>query len=76
MKNVAVLTEDGAFALFFHPPPGDLTAQESPSPEICHPRQKKCLCPGVSWGGAVWGCVCVCVGGGGGGGVGCSWNLE
>ena len=41
MKNVAVLTEDGAFALFFVPTPGDLTAQESLPPGICHPRQKK-----------------------------------
>ena len=41
IKNVAVLTEDGAFALFFVPTPGDLTAQESPPPGICHPRQKK-----------------------------------
>ena len=40
MKNVAVLTEDGAFALFFVPTQGDLTAQESPPPGICHPRQK------------------------------------
>ena len=40
MKNVAVLTDDRAFALFFRPHPGDLTAQESPPPEICHPRQK------------------------------------
>ena len=24
-----------------NPIPGDLTAQESPSPGICHPRQKK-----------------------------------
>ena len=32
MKNVAVLTEDGAFALFFRLHPGDLTAQESPPP--------------------------------------------
>ena len=30
MKNVAMLTEDGAFALFFVPTRGDLTAQESP----------------------------------------------
>ena len=36
-KNVAVVTEDGTF----HPHPGDLTAQESPPPGICHPRQKK-----------------------------------
>ena len=42
MKNVAVLMEDGALALFFRPHPGDLTAQESPPPGICHPRQKKC----------------------------------
>ena len=41
MKNVAVLTGDGAFALFFRPHPGDLTAQESPLPGIWHPRQKK-----------------------------------
>ena len=41
MKNVAELTEDGAFALFFVPTPGDLTAQDqSPTPGICHPRQK------------------------------------
>ena len=26
-----------------NPIPGDLTAQESPSPGICHPRQKKKL---------------------------------
>ena len=41
MKNVAVLTEDGAFALFFRPHPGNLTAQESPLSGICHPRQTK-----------------------------------
>ena len=40
--SIAVLTEDGAFALFFRPNPGDLTAQESPHRGICHPRQKKC----------------------------------
>ena len=39
-KCCSVDTEDGAFALFFHPHPGDLTAQESPCPGICHPRQK------------------------------------
>ena len=42
MKNVAVLMEDGAFALFFIPHPGDFTAQEYPPPGICHVRQKKC----------------------------------
>ena len=75
MKNVAVLTEDGAFALFFHPLPGDLTAQESPSPEICHPRQKNANALGLAGEGRFGG-VCVCVWGGGVGGVGCSWNLE
>ena len=60
MKNVAVLTEDGAFALFFRPPtppPVDLTAQESPPPGICHPRQKNANARGQPWGVA-----------------GCSWN--
>ena len=50
MKNVAVLTEDGTFALFFRPRLGDLTAQESPPPGICHPRQKM-LMPGCQSGG-------------------------
>ena len=40
MKNVAVLTEDGTFALFFHPHPGDLTAQESPPREFAIPGKK------------------------------------
>ena len=44
----------------FVPAPGDLTAQESPPPEICHPRQKM-LMPGGQPG---WG----------GGGSGRSWN--
>ena len=35
-----VLMEDGAFATFFVPYAGDFTAQESPPPGICHPRQK------------------------------------
>ena len=46
MKIAAVLTEDGAFALFFVPTPGDFTVQESPPPGICHPR------PGVRPSGA------------------------
>ena len=38
---------------FFAPTPGDLTAQESPPPGICHPRQKKkVLTPGG--GGEGW----------------------
>ena len=63
MKNVAVLTEDGVFALFFRPHPGGFDSSRVPTPGICHPRPKKCLCPGVSPGG--WK---------GGGGAECSWN--
>ena len=37
MKNVAVLTEDGAFALFFRPHPGGLDS----SRVIYQARQKK-----------------------------------
>ena len=36
---------------FFVPAPGDSIAQESSPPGICHPRQKKCICPGISPGG-------------------------
>ena len=39
--STPVLTEDAAFVLFFRPHPGDLIAQESPPPGICHSRQKK-----------------------------------
>ena len=42
MKNVAVLTVDGAFALFLRPHPGGFDTQESPPPGICYSRQKKC----------------------------------
>ena len=41
MKNVAVLTEAGHLPSFFVPTPEDLTAQESPLPGICHPRQNQ-----------------------------------
>ena len=51
MKNVAVLTEDRAFALFFRPTPGDLTVQESLPPGICHPRQKNANARGSARGG-------------------------
>ena len=40
MKNVAVLTVDGAFALFLGPHPRVFDTQESPPPGICHSRQK------------------------------------
>ena len=48
MKNIAVLAEDGAFALFFRPHPGDLTAQESPPPGIWAPAGGQ---PGKGGGG-------------------------
>ena len=32
MKNVAVLTEDGAFALFFRPHPGEFDSSSVPTP--------------------------------------------
>ena len=58
MKNFAVLTEDGAFALFFRPRPGDLTAQETPPREFTIQWKKN----GNAWGSTRMG------GGGGGGG--------
>ena len=41
MKNVAVQWRTGHLPSFFVPTPRDLTARESPPPEICHLRQKK-----------------------------------
>ena len=35
---------------FFAPTPGDLTAQESPPPEIFHPRQKNANADGSARG--------------------------
>ena len=43
MKNVAVLTEDGAFAVFFRPHPGGFDSSRVPTPGN--------LPPGVSPGG-------------------------
>ena len=51
----------GHLPSFFVRTPGDSTAQESPPPGICHPRQKM-LMPEISPGGE------------GGGGAGRSWN--
>ena len=45
MKNVAVLTEDGAFPLFFRPHPWEFDSSKVPTPGICHPRQKKMQVP-------------------------------
>ena len=49
-------------SVFFVPTlAGNLTAQESPPPRICHPRQKKMLMPGGQPGA-------------GAGGAGRRWN--
>ena len=61
MKNVAVLTEDGAFALFFRPHPGGFDSSRVPTPgNLPSKAKKKCLMPGGQPG---WG-----------GGPGCRWN--
>ena len=51
MKNVAVLTEDGAFALFFRPHPGGFDSSRVPTPGNLPSKAKKMLMPGVQPGG-------------------------
>ena len=52
MKNVAVLMEDGAFALFFRPHPGGFDSSRVLIPgNLPSKGQNKCQCPGVSPGG-------------------------
>ena len=51
MKNVAVLTEDGAFALLFRPYPGGFDSSRVPTPGNFPSKAKKMLMPGVSPGG-------------------------
>ena len=46
MKNVAVLTEDGAFALFFRPHPGGFNSSRVPTPRNLPSKAKKMLMPG------------------------------
>ena len=58
MKNVAVLTEDGAFAFCFPPRPGGVDSSRVPTPENLSSKVKKMLIPGDHGGG------------GGGGGMG------
>ena len=62
MKNVAVFTEDGAFALFFRPHPGGFDSSRVPTLGNLPSKVKKMLMPGGQPGG------------GGGGGAGRSWN--
>ena len=51
MKNVAVLTEDGGFALFFHPHPGGFGSSRVPTPGNLPSEAKKMLMPGSQPGG-------------------------
>ena len=46
MKNVAVSTEDGAFALFFRPHPGGFDSSRVPTPGNLPSKAKKMLMPG------------------------------
>ena len=60
MKNVATLTEDGAFALFFRPHPGGFDSSRVPTPGNLPSKVKKMLMPGgqpkggLSAGGIDW----------------------
>ena len=54
MKNVAVLTEDGAFALFFRPHPGGFDSSRVPTPGNLPSKAKKMLIPGGQPGGGAW----------------------
>ena len=54
MKNVAVLTEDRAFALFFGPHPGGFDSSRVPTPGIFHPRPKNGNARGGGGGGGFW----------------------
>ena len=51
MKNVAVLTEDGAFALFFRPHPGRFDSSRVPIPGNLPSKAQKMLMPGGQPGG-------------------------
>ena len=51
MKNVAALTEDGAFALFFRPHPGGFDSSRVPTPGNLPSKVKKMLMPHDQPGG-------------------------
>ena len=54
MKNVALFTEDGAFALFFRPHPGGFDSSRVPTPgNLPSKAKKKKLMPGDQPGGAL-----------------------
>ena len=50
MKNVAVFTEDGAFALFFRDHPGEFDSSRVPTPGNLPSEAKKMLMPGGELG--------------------------
>ena len=52
IKNVALLTEDGAFALFFLPHPGGFASWRVPTPGNLPSKAKKMVIPGGQPGGA------------------------
>ena len=51
MKNIAMLTEDGAFALFFRPHPGGFDSSRVPTSGKLPSKAKKMLMPGGQAGG-------------------------
>ena len=51
MKNVSVFTEDGAFALFFRPHPGEVDSSRVPTPGNMLSKAKKILMPRGQPGG-------------------------
>ena len=51
IKDVAVVTEDGTFALFFPSPPRGIWQLKSPHPREFAVQGKKMLMPGISPGG-------------------------
>ena len=51
MKNVAVLTEDGAFALFFRPLPVEFDTSRVSTPGNLSSKAKKMLMPGTQVAG-------------------------
>ena len=54
MTNVAVLTEDGVFALFFRPHPGGFDSSRVPTPGNLPSKAKKVLMPGGQPGEGGW----------------------
>ena len=54
IKNVALLTEDGAFALCFLPHPGGFASSRVPTPGNLPSKAKKMLIPGGQPGGGGW----------------------